>query len=312
MNDKMDQLNRNIMTNDGQKSHWDMDRVLKLQITHARLYMTSPFNLDQAQLRMHWLTILMRSAEASKEIIERNISKDLFITFNMLALRFVSHHQAIYDLLLNGRYGEVHAVQRMLLEVTDLMTFFAFYPEEVVKWRQWSSVDPLIDPKNHRKGCSTFSLANISKQIKEKGEEPASIEYQRLSAAVHPGEWGTDYYGYRNLVGDDFQLIFGPIFDMRWAFRLGTLANRTLPYPIRAFLIMCKTSRAPKSVWRWIDSRYKDSILNWQQEIELDSDFNEYFKEIEDRVAAGEQREKVLADITERIKQSVPTHGAAR
>ncbi|XUX00013.1 MAG: hypothetical protein TUN42_08965 [Dehalogenimonas sp.] len=289
-------------------NHWDMDKVLKLQMNHARLYMTSPFNFDQAQLRMHWLTILMRSAEASKEIIERNINKDLFITFNMLALRFVSHHQAIYDLLLNGRYGEVHALQRMLLEVTDLMTFFALYPDEVGKWRQWSAVDPLVDPKTYRKGCNEYSQANISKRIKEKGEEPASIEYQRLSAAVHPGEWGTDYYGYRNAGGKDFQLVFGPIFDLRWAFRLGTLANRALPYPIRAFLIMCKTSRAPKSVWRWTDSRYKESILNWQQEIELDSDFNEYFKEIEERVAAGEAMEKVLADITERIKQSIPSN----
>ena len=138
-----------------------MSKILEQKALHMHTYISSPFSLSQFQLRSQWLTIIMRTTEASAELIKRNIENDLFTIFDYLSTRLVSHHIAGYDLLLNGQYGEVVALQRMLFEVTDRITYFSLYPEDAWRWRAWSGQDPETKTKEYRVERSFFPILQL-------------------------------------------------------------------------------------------------------------------------------------------------------
>ncbi len=287
-----------------QPQHWDMGLVLKQKALHLQTCINSPFSIPQFQLRSQWLTIMMRATEASSDLIDRNISNDLFYAFYLLGSRWVSHQIAGYDLLINGQYGEVSALHRMLFEVTDRITYFQLYPEDASRWRSWSAQDPETNTREYRADRSYFAQSQIIKKVKEKGVIPASTEFQRLSAAVHPNEWGTQYYAHRSPDYKEISLEFGPRFDFRKVFWFGLVANQVLPHPIVAFLNICKQTRAPKSVWRWVEVQYKENLPYWEQEMEIDKEVNNSMAEIERRLSSGEPMEKIEGELKERLKEA--------
>jgi len=281
-----------------------MGMVLKQKALHLQTCVSSPFSIPQFQLRSQWMTIMMRATEASSELIDRNISNDQFYVFYLLGTRWISHQLASYDLLINGQYGEVIALHRMLFEVTDRITYFYLYPEDATRWRAWSAQDPETKTREYRADRSYFSQSQIVKRIGEKGVTPASTEFQRLSAAIHPNEWGTQYYAHRSPDYSKMSLEFSPRFDFRKAFWLGLVANQVLPHPIVSFLNICRQTRAPKSVWRWVEVQYKENLPYWEQEMEIDREMNESLASIEKRISSGESLEKIEAEMKEKLRES--------
>jgi hypothetical protein len=285
------------------KSQWNMDQVLEQEIYHVNSYTLSPWAIDQFLLRTKWLNIMLQAEEAALEIVKRNIAQDLFSTFAFLGARWVSHHQAIHDLLMHGRYGETIAIQRMLFEVTDCITYFRLYPEEATAWRQWSIQDPLANSPGYKSGVSQFSQSKIKRKIEAKGETPFSLEYQRLSAVIHPNEWGTKFFLKRqNDNSNKNELDFGTPFDMKVAFQLLSSASHTLPQPIKDFLIICKKSRAPKSVWRAIKIQNESIRAEWEVMLETQRNYAKLIEEVEARLNAGESFSKIKEDIDKRFK----------
>ncbi len=287
-----------------QPQHWDMELVLKQKAIHLQTCISSPFSIPQFQLRSKWLTIMMRATEASSELIDRNISNDLFYVFYLLGTRWISHQLASHDLLINGQYGEVIALHRMLFEVTDRITYFHLHPEDANRWRSWSAHDPETTTKEYKADRNYFSQSQIVKKIKAKEITPASIDFQRLSAAIHPNEWGTQYYAHRSPNYGEISLEYGPRFDFRKAFWLGLVANQVLTHPIISFLNICRQTRAPKSLWRWVQVKYEENLPNWEREMRIGKDVNDSMAVIEQRISSGESMEKIGAEIEKQYKEA--------
>ena len=134
---------RNKNREDSPKAtNWNMLKVLDYEVRHLKAYTTSSWVIYQNKLRMQWLDIAIRSVECSLDIVKRNISNDLFSVFALLCTRWISHHQSIFNQLNVGYYDETLALHRMLLETTDLITYFSHYPDEATAWRQWSALVP--------------------------------------------------------------------------------------------------------------------------------------------------------------------------
>ena len=86
---------------------------------------------------------------------------------------------------------------RSLLEDTDLMTYFAYYPEEAADWRERLSRVPVWSDDVYRKGIRKYRLPHIWKKLRAKGIEPsAEVNYSILSATVHASPWGARFYGH--------------------------------------------------------------------------------------------------------------------
>ena len=91
---------------------------------------------------------------------------------------------------------------RSLLEDTDLMTYFACYPEQAADWRQRLSRAPVWTDEVYRQGIRKFRMPHIWKMLRAKAIEPlGERDYSILSATVHASPWGARFYG-RSLPGD--------------------------------------------------------------------------------------------------------------
>ena len=280
---------------------WDMHKVLEYEIHHLKAYSGSSWGLLHSKHRFIWMDLTIRAVEASLDIANRNIVSDLFNVFALLGTRFISHHQAIFGLLQSGHYGEVTALHRMLLETTDLITYFCLYPEDASIWMQWSAQDPAVDRRKYRAGLRQFSHSRIQREIKKLDVSPLSAEYPRLSTAIHPNLWGMQFYSKRPIgTQNNIELQLAPNYDARIVFRLGSLANRTLPHPIFSFLQMCHRGRAPKSTWRSIQQKYESYLPEWEALMNVDSQFDNLMDETERRVSSGEPWEQIRREIQEK------------
>ena len=163
-------------------------------------------------------------------------------------------------LLTTGRYGDCMVLLRSLLEDTDLLTYFAYYPEEAADWKERLSRAPAWSDDVYRSGIRKFRMPQIWKMLKAKGIEPVGErDYPILSATVHASPWGVRFYGHTLATEPDrIQLSLAPIYDVAAAFSAGLVLRGTYPLPVHAFLVSCGVAKAPKSQSRPIRSALRD------------------------------------------------------
>ncbi len=152
-------------------------------------------------------------------------------------------------LLTTGRYGDCVVLLRSLFEDTDLMTYFACYPEEAADWTERLSRAPDWSDQVYRQGIQKFRMPHIWKKLKAKGIEPLGArDYAILSATVHASPWGARFYG-RTLPGDSNRLHFSlaPVYDPAATFSVGLVLQGTYPRPIHAFLAACSAAKVSTS-----------------------------------------------------------------
>jgi hypothetical protein len=186
-----------------------------------------------------------------------------------------------------------------MIEVTDLITYFSYYPEECSDWRDWSRRVPLWEDQEYRDGTLRFRRRNIWNGIKKKGDIPEGEgQYHLLSAAVHASEWGTRFFGARSPQDPTrLNLTLAPQYDPAVTFSILLTMERTYPLPIRAFLRMCEFGHAPKSVWRKVASSYEQLLPEWEILAEYKHGFADLMRQAEERLAAGEEWETIQQDM---------------
>jgi len=94
---------------------------------------------------------------------------------------------------------------------------------------------PKTNTKEYRKERDYFAYTRIVKRVNDKGVMAATDEYQTLSSAIHPSEWGTQFYAHRSSDYREMNWNLGREFDSEKYFGLGLIANKVLPNPILAF-----------------------------------------------------------------------------
>ena len=215
--------------------------VVEATVQVTAQHLASPWLRDLLAQKFQWHTLFTRTIEAASSLASRNISPNLFNSYLILGSRWFSHHEAVETLLSTGRYGDCMMLLRSLLEDTDLMTYFACYPEEVADWRERLSRAPVWSDEVYRKGVRKYRMPQVWKMLKAKGIEPAAErDYPILSATVHASPWGASFYG-RTLPGDPDRLYLSlaPVYDAAAAFSAGLVLQGTYPRPIHAFLMSC-------------------------------------------------------------------------
>ena len=266
-------------------------------------HLESPWVFDGFLQKCQWHALFIRTMKAASSLVGRNIGSDLFNTYLILGSRWFSHHEAVEMLLTTGRYGDCMVLLRSLLEDTDLLTYFAYYPEEATDWKERLSRAPVWSDEVYRSGIRKFRMPQIWKMLKAKGIEPVGErDYPILSATVHASPWGARFYG-RGLPGepDRIHLSLAPTYDVAAAFSAGLVLRGTYPLPIHAFLVSCAASKAPKSQWRSIEARYDALIQGWQLKMGIDFWFRSAMVSAGQRVSQGEDPELVLEGLRKRF-----------
>ena len=236
-------------------------------------------------------------------ILRHNVQPNFFNTYLILGSRWSSHHEAVEMLLATGRYGDCMVLLCSLLEDTDLMTYFACYPEEAADWTERLSRAPVWSDEVYRQGIRKFRMTNIWKKLKEKGIEPlGERDYSILSATVHASPWGTHSYG-RTLPGDTgrLHLSLAPVYDPAATFSVGLVLQGTYPRPIHAFLTACSAAKVSTSDSRSIKARYDALVGNWQLKMDLHSWFRIEMADAEKRVTRGEEPHDVFVRLRKRF-----------
>ena len=146
--------------------------VVEATVQVTAQHLASPWLRDLLAQKFQWHTLFTRTIEAASSLASRNISPDLFNSYLILGSRWFSHHEAVETLLSTGRYGDCMMLLRSLLEDTDLMTYFACYPEEVADWRERLSRAPFWSDEIYRKGIRKYRMPQVWKMLKAKGIEP--------------------------------------------------------------------------------------------------------------------------------------------
>ena len=279
--------------------------VVKATNQVAVQHLASPWLRDNLAQKFQWHTLFTHTIEAASSIAGRNIWPDFFNTYLILGSRWFSHHEAVEMLLTTGRYGDCMVLLRSLLEDTDLMTYFACFPEQAADWRERLSRAPVWTDEVYRQGIRKFRMPHIWKMLRAKGIEPlGERDYSILSATVHASPWGARFYG-RSLPGDPdrLHLSLAPVYDTAATFSAGLVLQGTYPRPIHAFLTVCAASKAPRSQWRSIKARYDALIEDWQAKMDLDSWFRSQMASAEERVSRGEEPDAVLQDMRKHFEE---------
>ena len=291
--------------------------VVKATEQVAAQHLASPWLPDLLAQKFQWHTLFARTIEAASSIANRNICPDLFNTYLILGSRWFSHHEAVEVLLASGRYGDCMVLLRSLLEDTDLMTYFAYYPEDAAEWRERLSRTPDWSDAVYRQGIRKFRMRRIWELLRARDIEPlGERDYPVLSATVHASPWGARFYG-GTLPGDPdrLHLSLASIYDPAAAFSAGLVLQGTYPRPIHAFLESCIASKAPKSQWRSIRARYETLIEGWRAKMDLDSWFRSEMVGVEERVSRGEEPASALQDLRDRLeekyRETVDAEGSA-
>lgn len=294
------------------KSHrnqekWQPDDELRFVVLAtmevANKHIAAPWLKDALAQKYLWHSLFARTLEAASELASRNISPDLFNTYVILGSRWFSHHESLEALLPYGRYGDSMVLLRSLLEDTDLLTYFACYPEEATEWKERLSRAPVWSDEVYRRGTQKFRMRRIWNKLKDKGIEPVGErDYPILSATVHASPWGIQFYG-RTLSEnpDQVHLSLAPYYDPAAAFSAVLILQGTYPRPIQAFLDSCAAARAPRSQWRSIKTRYEALIESWQSKMDFDSWFRDEAADAEERISRGEGPESVFEDLQQRF-----------
>ena len=278
--------------------------MVRATLEVATQHLSSAWMNDALAQKYLWHTLFARTIEAASELASRNISPDLFNTYVILGSRWFSHHESVEALLASGRYGDCMVLLRSLLEDTDLMTYFACYPEDAAEWKERLSREPVWSDEVYRRGIQKFRMRQIWKMLKDKGIEPVGErDYSILSATVHASPWGIRFYG-RTLSEDPdrLHLSLAPFYDAAAAFSAVLVLQGTYPRPIHAFLESCAAAKAPKSQWRSIKTRYDALIEGWQTKMDFDSWFRVEAADAKDRISRGEEPETVFKDIQQRFE----------
>ena len=287
------------------QSNQALQFVVKATAEVTVQHLASPWLRDFLAQKFLWQTLFVRTIESASSLAGRNINSDLFNTYLILGSRWFSHHEAVEFLLSVGRYGDCMVLLRSLLEETDLMTFFACYPDEATDWSERLSRAPNWSDEVYRKGIHKYKMSNIWKKLQAKGIEPAAQrDYPILSATVHASPWGARFYG-RTLPGepDLLYLSLAPVYDATAAFSAFLVLQGVYPRPVHAFLEVCSASRAPDSQWRSIREQYDALIEDWKTKMELDSWFRREMASAEERVLGGEEPEAVLRSLRKRFEE---------
>ena len=288
------------------KRHSDkeLEFVVSATLEVATQHLSSAWMNDALAQKYLWHTLFARTLEAASELASRNVSPDLFNTYVILGSRWFSHHESVEALLASGRYGDCMVLLRSLLEDTDLMTYFACYPEDAAEWKERLSREPVWSDEVYRRGIQKFRMRQIWKMLKEKGiESVGARDYPILSATVHASPWGIRFYG-RTLSEDPdpLHLSLAPFYDAAAAFSAVLVLQGTYPRPIHAFLESCAAAKAPKSQWRSIKTRYDALIEGWQTKMDFDSWLRVEAADAKDRISRGEEPEAVFEDIQQRFE----------
>ena len=237
----------------------ELQFVVLANMEVATKHIAAPWLQDALAQKYLWHTLFARTLKTASELASRNIAPDLFNTYVILGSRWFSHHESVEALLSYGRYGDCMVLLRSLLENTDLMTYFACYPEDAAEWKERLSRAPVWSDEVYRRGIQRFRMRRIWERLKEKGIEPVGErDYPILSATVHASPWGTRFYG-RTLSENPDQSPSQPGTVLRPGRRILNavlVLQGTYPRPIQAFLDSCAAARAPRSKWRSIKTRY--------------------------------------------------------
>ena len=270
----------------------------------ATQHLTSTWMYDFVAQKFLWHALLMQTIHAVTSIVDRNIKADLFNVYLILASRWFAHHEAVEVLLPTGRYGDCMILLRSLLEDTDLMTYFAFYPEDAAEWRERLGRPPNWSDNEYRQGVQKFRMPFIWRQLEKKGIEPlGQKDYAVLSATVHATSWGAQYYGRTSPEDPErLYLSFVPTYDPTAAFTIGLVLQQSYPRPIHAFLESCKATRVPRSLWRSIEARFKTQIETWTIQMKFDWMFRDEITDAVARITRGEEQEAVIQDLIERFR----------
>ncbi len=270
----------------------------------ATQHVAAPWLKDALAQKYLWHTLFARTLEAASELASRNISPDLFNTYVILGSRWFSHHESVEALLASGRYGDCMVLLRSLLEDTDLMTYFACYPEDAAEWKERLSRAPVWSDEVYRHGIRKFRMPHIWKMLRERGIEPVGErDYPILSATVHASPWGIQFYGRTPSEDpDQVHLSLAPFYDPAAAFSAVLVLQGTYPRPIQAFLDSCAAARAPRSQWRSIKTRYDALIESWQSKMDFDSWFRAEAADAQQRISQGEEPEAVFEEIQQRFQ----------
>ncbi len=262
-------------------------------------HITSPWVIESLAQKFQWHSLFVSVIQAAFALKNRSIAPDLFNTLLILGSRWFSHHEAAELLRAAGRYGDCMVLLRSLLEDTDLMMYFACYPDEASEWKERLSRAPDWSDEVYRRGIQKFRMPNVWKMLKEKGIEPVGErDYPILSTTVHASPWGAQFYGL-TFPGDPdgLYLSLAPVYNPAASFSASLVLQGTYPRPIEAFLMSCKACKAPKSKWRAISARYDILIKDWQAEMEIDSWFRIAMADVTRRVSQGEDPDKVIQDV---------------
>ena len=292
------------------QSEESLASVPKATLEVAVQHQASPWLRDYLAQKFHWHTLFIRTMEAASSIAHRDIRPDVFNTYLILGARWFSHHESVEALLANGRYGDSMVLLRSLLEDTDLMTYFSFYPEEASDWNERLSQEPVWPDKVYRQSIQKFGMRHIWQMLKEKGIEPlGERDYSILSAVVHASPWGARFYG-RTFPGDPdrLHLNLAPLYDAAASFSIALVLQGTYPRPIEAFLTACDPSTDGKAEWRSIKAGYDSLIEGWQAKMQFDSWFRDAMGTVEESVSQGEESETILRDLRKRFEE---TYGQA-
>ena len=279
----------------------------------AAEHLASPWLRDFLAQKFQWHTLFTRTMEAASSLVNRNISPELFDTYLILGSRWFSHHEAVEMLLSTGRYGDCMVLLRSLLEDTDLITYFACYPEEASDWRERLSRAPVWSDDAYRQGIQKFRMREIWRMLRAKDIQPlAERDYSILSATVHASPWGARFYG-RTLPEDPDRLYLSltPAYDAAAAFSTVLVLQGTYPRPVHAFLESCAAAKAPKSLWRSIKTRFDALIEGWQSKMDLDVWFRDEMAGAQERVLRGEEPACVLKTIQDRLAERYGVVGEA-
>ena len=277
--------------------------IVRAENQHARRWSSNPWTQHLLRDGKAWLELTVANVEAAWQAQNRNISPDLFFSYSVLTHRWVSHHRALTTLMSDGRYGETTAVSRMLFEVTDVINFLSIQPDEASAWRQHFGKAPDNEYLNFKGRDYDFSSTRVRRAVEEAGFPrltPNTVKH--MNSAVHPSVWGAYSYGTRfPQTEGEYGLSFTPVFDFIIAFQNGLLINDTLPHPTLAFLRMCKSAGAPKSLWRRLSSRSETLLESWHETRDIGQRLVTSHGEMEERLRNGEPWVEIQRDFGQRL-----------
>lgn len=236
---------------------------------------------------VEWIDFTLQAAEAAGKKAKRRDRHDELLVFSANATRWASHQWTVYNLVQQGRYGECHAIGRMLLEVTDLIVLLASEPEKVTDWVDSTAMPRAPVPRKWQPTAIRRRLERIDAKTYD------SSLYSQMSAAVHPSNWGNSMYSAR-LGGSDNEYAVTPtaIFDPLRALEILGMSLRTAPLPVYQFLRIAQRRNLPAKVLQSFVDRYEQKMIVWALLARFSEELGRLLREHESAAMADSSRVK--------------------